>query len=219
MRTDGAKPGEVPVELVDIPPDALLNRLKRGAIYAPEKIDLALSNFFRRGNLVALRELALRKTAEEVDDDLEEFIAAYDVDKTWGAVERVLVAITPRPRSAKLVRRGYQLARRLEGDLWVIHVKPSAVLLGAQEQAVADELRELTEKLEGNFIELGADDVASGIIEFAKSHQVTFIVLGQSVRGRLDEILHGSIVARIMRETRNIDVAVVAEARRAEAHA
>ena len=93
----------------------------------------------------------------------------------------------------------------------MIHVKPSAVLLGAPEQAAADELRELTEKLEGNFIELGADDVASGIIEFAKSHQVTFIVMGQSVRGRLDEILHGSIIARIMRETRNIDVAVVAE--------
>ena len=202
------------VELVDIPPDALLNRLKRGAIYAPEKVDLALSNFFRRGNLVALRELALRKTAEEVDDDLEEFIANHDVDKTWGAVERVLVAVTPRAQSAKLVRRGYQLAHRLDGDLWVIHVKPSAVLLGAPEQAAADELRDLTEELEGNFIELGADDVASGIIEFAKSHQVTFIVMGQSVRGRLDEILHGSIIARIMRETRNIDVAVVAETSR-----
>ena len=204
------------VELVDIPPDALLNRLKRGAIYAPEKVDQALSNFFRRGNLVALRELALRKTAEEVDDDLEEFIAAHDVDKTWGAVERVLVAVTPRKQSAKLIRRGYQLARRLGADLWVAHVKPTAVLLGAQEQVVADELRALTEELDGNFIAVGSDDVASGIIEFANSHQVTFIVMGQSVRGRLDEILHGSIVGRIMRETRNIDVVIVAETNRAD---
>jgi len=205
------------VELVDVPPDALLNRLKRGAIYAPEKVDQALSNFFRRGNLVALRELALRKTAEEVDDDLEEFIAAHDVDKTWGAVERVLVAVTPRRQSTKLIRRGYQLARRLGADLWVVHVKPSAVLLGAQEQAVADELRELTEGFDGNFIAVGSDDVASGIIEFANSHQVTFIVMGQSVRGRLDEILHGSIVGRIMRETRNIDVVIVAETNRVDA--
>jgi len=204
------------VELVDLPPDALLNRLKRGAIYAPEKIDQALSSFFRRGNLVALRELALRKTAEEVDDDLEEFIASHDVDKTWGAVERVLVAVTPRPQSAKLIRRGYQLAHRLDGDLWVVHVKPSAVLLGAQEQAAVNTLQALAEELQGVFIEAGADDVASGIIEFAKSHQATFIVMGQSVRGRLDEILHGSIVGRIMRETRNIDVVIVAETNRAE---
>jgi two-component system sensor histidine kinase KdpD len=204
------------VELVDVPPDALINRLKRGAIYAPEKVDPALSSFFRRGNLVALRELALRKTAEEVDDDLEEFIASHDVDKTWGAVERVLVAVTPRPQSAKLIRRGYQLAHRLGGDLWVVHVKPSAVLLGRREQTAVDELRVLTGELDGTFIDAAAEDVASGIIEFAKSHQVTFIVMGQSVRGRLDEILHGSIVARIMRETRNIDVVIVAERNRAE---
>ncbi len=119
------------VELVDLPPDALINRLKRGAIYAPDKIDQALSNFFRRGNLVALRDLSLRKTTEEVDDDLQEFIASHDVDKTWGVKDRVLVAVTPRPESTKLIRRGYQLARRLDGDLWVIHVKPSAVLLSS----------------------------------------------------------------------------------------
>ena len=201
------------VELVDIPPDALLNRLRRGAIYAPEKVDQALNNFFRRGNLVALREMALRKTAEEVDYDLEEFISAHDVDKTWGAVDRVLVAVTPRPQSAKLVRRGYQLAHRLGGDLWVIHVKPSAVLLGGQEQKAVDELRHLAEELDGDFIEVSAEDVATGIIEFANSHQITFIVLGQSVRSRLDEVLHGSIVGRIMRETRNIDVVIVAETR------
>jgi len=205
------------VELVDLPPEALLNRLRRGAIYAPEKIDQALTNFFRRGNLVALRELALRKTAEEVDDDLEEFIAAHDVDKTWGAVDRVLVTVTPRRQSAKLIRRGYQLAHRLNGDLWVVHVKPSAVLLGVSEQGAIDELRGLTEELGGNFIEVGSDDIATGIIEFAAAHQVTFIVMGQSVRGRLDEILHGSIVNRIMRETRNIDVLTVAENNRTEA--
>jgi two-component system, OmpR family, sensor histidine kinase KdpD len=197
------------VSLVDIPPDALMNRLRRGAIYAPEKVDQALSNFFRRGNLVALRELALRKTAEEVDYDLSEFMAAHDVDKTWGAVDRVLVTVTPRKQSAKLIRRGYTLSHRLDGELWVIHVRPSATLLGGAEQQAVDELRALTEELGGNFIEVGSDDSATGIIEFARARQVTFIVMGQSVRGRLDEILHGSIVNRIMRETRNIDVLIV----------
>ena len=201
------------VELVDVPPDALLNRLKRGAIYAPEKVDQALTNFFRRGNLVALRELALRKTAEEVDEDLEKFMATHDVDKTWGVVDRVMVAVTPRETSAKLVRRGYQLSHRLDADLWVIHVKPPAVLLGNSEQAIVEELRTLTGQLDGNFIELSGEDIATEIIEFARAHQITFIVLGQSARSRIDEILHGSIVTRIMRETRNIDVVIVAENR------
>lgn len=201
------------VVLVDITPDALINRLKRGAIYQQEKIDQALTNFFRRGNLVALRELSLRKTAEEVDDDLEEFIASHDVDKTWGAVDRVLVAVTPRKQSGKLVRRGYQLAHRLGGDLWVVHVKPPATLLSSTEQQAMDEIRALSTELGGTFIDIGADDTAGGIIDFARSHQATFIVLGQSARGRLDEILHGSVVNRIMRETRNIDVVIVAEGR------
>jgi len=201
------------VELVDVPPDALLNRLRRGAIYAPEKIDQALTNFFRRGNLVALREMALRKTAEEVDYDLEQFITTHDVDKTWGVADRVLVAVTPRAASSKLIRRGYQLAHRLQAEMWVILVKPPAVLLGAAEQAAVDGLRTLTTELEGDFIELSGEDVAGEIIEFARSHQITFIVMGQSARSRMDEILRGSIVNRIMRETRNIDVVIVAEER------
>jgi two-component system sensor histidine kinase KdpD len=198
------------VELVDVPPDALINRLRRGAIYAPDKVDQALTNFFRRGNLVALRELALRKTAEEVDEDLEEFISTHDVDKTWGAADKVLVAVTSKPGNSKLVRRGYQLARRLDAELWVVHVKPSAVLLAPAEEAVLEELRQLTQQLSGQFIEVGDDDPGNGIIDFARSHQITFIVMGQSTRSRFEEIMRGSIVNRIMRETRNIDVVIVA---------
>jgi two-component system, OmpR family, sensor histidine kinase KdpD len=197
------------VELVDLPPDALLNRLRRGAIYSPEKVDQALTNFFRRGNLVALRELALRKTAEEVDEDLEQFITTHDVDKTWGAADKVLVSVKPNPAGARLIRRGYQLARRLDAEMWVVHVKPAAVLLAPAEQAAIDELRRLTEQLSGQLIEVGDDDVATGIIEFARAHQITFIVMGQSRRGRLEEIMRGSIVNRIMRETRNVDVVLV----------
>jgi two-component system sensor histidine kinase KdpD len=199
------------VELVDLPPDALLNRLKRGAIYPPEKIDQALSNFFRRGNLVALREMSLRKTAEEVDEDLAEFISSHDVDKTWGVADRVLAAVAAKPSSCKLVRRAYQLAKRLDGQLWVVHVKPAAVMLASKEQAAIDELRALTEELQGEFIEVSADDIASGIIQFACSRQITYIVMGQSVRSRAEEIMRGSIVNRIMRETRNIDVVIVAD--------
>jgi two-component system sensor histidine kinase KdpD len=204
------------VVLVDITPEALMNRLRRGVIYQPDKVEKALTSFFRRGNLVALRDLALRKTAEEVDDDLDAFITSHDVDKTWGAVDRVLVAVTARPFSSKLVRRGYQLAHRLGGDLWVVHVKPPAVLLRAEEQTIIDDLQALTGELQGHFIDVSGEDVAAEVISFARSHQITFIVMGQSARGRMDEILKGSIVNRIMRETRNIDVVIVAESDRAE---
>ncbi len=204
------------VVLIDITPDALMNRLKRGVVYTEEKVDQALQHFFRRGNLVALRELALRKTAEEVDEELEQFMATHDVDKTWGVIDRVMVAITPREVSAKLIRRGYQLARRLDADLWVVHVRPPGVLLpAAQEQALVD-LRKLAERLAGNFVDISGDDTAAEIIEFARAHQMTFIVMGQSARGRMDEVLRGSIVNRIMRETRNIDVVIVAEENRPE---
>ena len=203
------------VVLVDITPDALINRLKRGVVYEPAKVPQALSHFFRRGNLVALRELALRRTAEEVDDELSEFIATHDVDKTWGAADHVLVGVTARPWGAKLVRRGYRLARRMTGDMWVVHVRPAGVILSPEDEEVIDSLRDLTEQLGGHFIERSGDDVAAELIEFAVSHQVTFIVLGQSARTRMDEILRGSIVTRIMRETRNIDVVIVAEESRA----
>ncbi|MBI5232398.1 MAG: universal stress protein [Coriobacteriales bacterium] len=198
------------VVLVDITPEALINRLKRGAIYQPDKVDQALTHFFRKGNLVALRELSLRKTTEEVDEELERFIATHDVDKTWGVHDRVLVPVTARPASMKLVRRGYQLSHRLDGDLWVIHVRPPAMLLGAAEEQALEQLRNLTREFGGHFVELTGDNIATEIIEFARTHQVTFIVMGQSVRSRWDEILHGSIVTKISRETRNIDVVIVA---------
>jgi two-component system sensor histidine kinase KdpD len=199
------------VVLVDITPDALINRINRGVVYEPSKVPQALANFFRRGNLVALRELALRKTAEEVDDELEKFIATHDVDKTWGAVERVLVAVTARPGNAKLIRRGYRLSHRMAGELWVVHVRPAGALLERAKEEALDDLRDLTEELGGHFISASGDDPAREIIGFSASHQVTFIVLGQSARTRMDEVLHGSIVTRIMRETRNIDVVIVAD--------
>lgn len=202
------------VVLVDITPEALTNRLKRGVVYTPEKVPQALAHFFRRGNLVALRELALRRTAEEVDDDLTQFLQEHDVDKTWGANERVLVAITPRPLGAKLIRRGYRLARRMNGRFWVLHVRPPGVVMSAKEEQTLQELKYLTLDLGGEAVEMVDADASAAIIDFAVGHQVTFVVMGQSARSRLNEITRGSIVNRIMRETRNVDIVVVADAER-----
>ena len=204
------------VVLVDITPQALVNRLNRGVIYDPSKVPQALGNFFRRGNLVALRELALRRTAEEVDEDLEEFLERHDVDKTWGAADHVVVAFTPRPLASKLIRRGYRLANRLHGNMSAVYVRaPGVVLSGREKQTLAD-LEGLIRELGGELVELSGEDPAGALIEYAKKEQATFIVMGQSARSRLDEIVRGSVVTRIMRETRNIDVLVVADSDKAE---
>lgn len=202
------------VVLVDITPEALVNRLNRGVIYEPERVPQALAHFFRKGNLVALRELALRKTAEEVDEDLTEFLEEHDVDKTWGVQERVLVAVTPRPMGAKLIRRGFRLARRMNGRFWAVYVRVPGIALSAKEEQALKELFLLALDLGGEVEELTGSDPAAEMIAFAKEHQVTLVVMGQSARSRIDEVLRGSIVNRIMRETRNIDIAVVSDSGR-----
>jgi len=204
------------VVLVDITPEALINRLNRGVIYTPEKVPQALANFFRRGNLVALRELALRRTAEEVDDDLTRFMQEHDVDKTWGVNERVMVSMTPRPLGAKLVRRGYHLARRMNGRFWVFYVRLPGVALSAKEEQTLGELKLLTLDLGGEYVETEGSDPAAEIIDFAVRNQVTYVVMGQSARSRMNEVVRGSIVNRIMRETRNVDIVVVADPQRGE---
>ena len=196
------------VELVDVPPDALLNRLKRGAIYAPEKVDQALTNFFRRGNLVALRELALRKTAEEVDVFLERITQGEEALHPWAAEERILVCIRPNAVAAKLIRRGHRLAKRFQGRLWVLHVRTHAQVGGRRE---IEQLFELAEELGGKGAEVEGDAVAEEILRFAQEHRITYIVLGQSRRSRMSEIVRGSRIAHIIREVDHIDVLVVAD--------
>lgn len=204
------------VVLVDITPEALVNRLNRGVIYEPEKVPQALTNFFRRGNLVALRELALRRTADEVDEDLTRFLQDHDVDKTWGVNERVLVAITPRSLAAKLIRRGYRLARRMNGRFWVLYVRPPGVALSGKEEQILDEMKLLALDLGGEVVDTVGADPAAEIIGFANRNQVTYVIMGQSARSRVDEVLRGSVVSRIMRETRNVDIVIVADADHAE---
>ena len=197
------------VVLVDLTTDALLNRLKRGVVYDLDKIPGALTNFFRRGNLVALRELALRKTAEEVDDTLERYIAEHDIDHPWATEERVVVCVKPGAVAAKLVRRGYRLARRLHGEFRVLHVHTPGHPLHR-----SDELRQaldLARELGGTVDEIDADSIADTILAYAREKRATFILMGQSKRSRLDEAIRGSLVAKLMREVDHVDLLVVAD--------
>jgi two-component system sensor histidine kinase KdpD len=197
------------VVLVDLTTAALVNRLRRGAVYDLDTVPGALLNFFRRENLVALRELALRKTAEEVDDFLERIAPDTDSLHPWAAEERVVVCVRPGPLAVRLVRRGHRLARRLQGRLWVLHV-----LTGRRDGAARpdlDDLYALTRTLGGEVVEVTGDSVSEEILRFAREHHASFIVLGQSRRSRVDEILRGSQITRIIREIDCADVLVVAD--------
>jgi two-component system sensor histidine kinase KdpD len=197
------------VVLVDLTTDALLNRLKRGVVYDLDKIPGALTNFFRKGNLVALRELALRKTAEEVDESLERYIAEHDIDRPWATEERVVVCVKPGAVAAKLVRRGYRLAKRLQGEFWVLHVHTPGHPLHR-----SDEMRrafDLARDLGGHVDEVDADAIAGAILAYARQKRATFILLGQSKRSRLDEMVRGSMVAKLMRDVDYVDLLIVAD--------
>lgn len=198
------------IVLVDLTTTALLNRLHRGVVYDLEKIPGALQNFFKRGNLVALRELALRKTAEEVDDYLEKYLLEHESDHPWGTEDRIIVCVRPGEQAKKLVRRGYRLAKRFQGQFWTLHVKtPGQVISGGRHDI--EKIFELTRSLGGEVAEVGGDSVAEEILQFAREKRATFIIMGQSKRSRMHEIARGSLVAHIMRESDHVDLLVVAD--------
>jgi two-component system sensor histidine kinase KdpD len=204
------------IELVDLTPQALINRLKRGDIYSGEKIPQALASFFRRGNIVALRELALQMTAEEVDNELREYMEAHKMEQGKLAREHVVVCIGPRPLALRLVRRGSRIAKRMQGTFDVIFVRTPGPLPGKRQEEAIQEAFELARDLGGKAVELEGESVAEEIIRYAGEVGATAIVMGQSARSRLQEIVRGSIINRIMRETRNIDIIVVADSDKAE---
>jgi two-component system sensor histidine kinase KdpD len=196
------------VVLVDLTTAALLNRLRRGVVYDLDKIPGALANFFRRENLAALRELALRKTAEEVDDFLERITAGEEALHPWAAEERILVCVRPSEVAPKLIRRGHRLAKRFRGRFWALHVHTHAQIGGTRQ---VEQLFELARELGGEAVEVQGEAVVDEILRFATTHRITYIVLGQSRRSRTGEILRGSRIAHLIREVDHIDVLVVAD--------
>ncbi|MGD0765340.1 MAG: universal stress protein [Dehalococcoidia bacterium] len=199
------------IELVDLTPDALINRLRRGDIYRGEAIPRALGNFFKKGNIVALRELALRLTAAEVDDQLQVLVPTPTTAPTRAAHDRVVVCVSPREVSFKLVRRGYRLARRIQGDFICLHVTSPERKIGEKEEALLRQIFTLARELGGEVIELHGESVAEQIIDYVNANRTTMVVMGQSATSRWEEIVRGSLVTRLMRETKNTDIVVVAD--------
>ena len=201
------------VELVDLTPDDLIQRLKEGKVYVPKQAERALEHFFSPANLTALRELALRRTAERVDEQLLTEMQAHAIQGPWAAGERILVCISEDPRCAGLVRYAKRLADRLHGPWTVLYVegRRSLQLSEVERDRIADTLR-LAESLGGEAITLPASDrhIVDEVIGYAQANNVTQIVTGKSERTRWFEILHGSVVHDLVRRSGNISVHVIA---------
>ena len=199
------------IELVDLTPDAVINRLRRGDIYQGQSIPTALANFFKKGNIVALRELALRQTAQDVDEQLQALVPTPREAPLKAVRDRVVVCVSPKEVAFKLVRRGYRLARRLEGDLILLHVRTPDRSLDSRQEGLLQEAFALGRSLGGQVVELRGDSVAEQIIKYVNENKTTMIVMGQSAPSRWEEIVRGSLVTRLMRETKDIDIVVVAD--------
>jgi two-component system sensor histidine kinase KdpD len=201
------------VDLVDMAPEALRRRMAHGNVYAAAKVDAALGNYFRVGNLTALRELALLWTADKVDDALQAYRAEHDIAGTWEARERVVVAVTGGPEGETLIRRAARIAARSSGgDLLAVHVTRSDGLTGASPANLATQ-RQLVETLGGTYHQIIGDDVADALLEFARAENATQLVLGGSRRSRIGVLLSGTgIGTTTIRESGDIDVHLVTHA-------
>jgi two-component system sensor histidine kinase KdpD len=203
------------IELVDSSPEQLRRRMIHGNIYPKERVPQALNHFFRTDNLIALRELALRFLADETDetdDELLERLRLHEPKTVWDTAERILAAVTTAAGTDALLRRAARIASRVKGELDVLHVAASAGAGGADRRRI-EELRALSADLGARWHELHDDDPARAIAGFARSHQVTQIVIGSSQRSRWQQLMGGgSNVQRVIREagTLGIDVHVIA---------
>ncbi|KJK55564.1 ATP-binding protein [Saccharothrix sp. ST-888] len=179
------------IELVDMAPQALRRRMAHGNVYKAEKVDAALSNYFRVGNLTALRELALLWVAGRVDEGLRDYRASHNIDRVWETRERVVVALTGGPEGETLIRRAARIADRTAGgELLAVHVTKSDGLAGASPGALAQQ-RQLVETLGGSYHVVVGDDIPTALLAFARGRDATQLVLGTSRRGRITRLLTG----------------------------
>ncbi|MEU3271686.1 DUF4118 domain-containing protein [Saccharomonospora sp. NPDC006951] len=199
------------VELVDITPEALRRRLAHGNVYPAERIDAALGNYFRLGNLTALRELALLWVADQVDVALQRYRAEKDITDTWETRERVVVAITGGAESETLIRRARRIATRAGAELLVLHVLRGDGLAGLGPVA-AGRYRKVADDVGATFHTVVGDDVPTALLDFARGVNATQLVLGTSRRSRVARLFDEGIGATVVQRSGPIDVHMVTHA-------
>jgi len=196
--------------MVDLTPEALHNRMKRGDVYSQEKVEQSLKNFFRRGNLIALRELALRQVAEQVDRSLESYMDAKDIRQNWGVRERITVCISGSPSGQYLIARAARMARRMDAELYVLHVEREFAPREENPQVLEANLR-FAENLGAKVVKLKGRSVADTIADFVRSKHITQVIFGRAPIRDWRKYLYLSAVHRFLRESPPVDVHIVTQ--------
>ena len=197
------------IELVDMSPHALRRRLAHGNVYPAERVDAALGQFFREGNLTALRELALLWLADRVDEGMARYRDQHGIDSTWATRERLVVAVTGGPESAALLRRAARIASRVGGAEWLAVYVSRGDGLAPVDPGALERLRTTTEDLGGTFHTVTGDDTASAILAFARARNATQVLVGASRRGRLSTIARPGVGEIVIAESGDIDVHII----------
>jgi two-component system sensor histidine kinase KdpD len=200
------------IELVDLTPEDLIQRLHEGKVYVPQQAERAVRNYFQPGNLTALRELALRRTAQRVDEQMVTYMRAHAISGPWAATERVLVCINEDPSCAAVIRHARRLADRLRAPWTAIHVETSRAhrLSESERDRIADCLR-LAQRLGGEAVTVPGPDVAASVVEYAQNNNFTHIIIAKSRRSRWSEWLRGSVTHELIRGAGDISVHVIAD--------
>jgi two-component system, OmpR family, sensor histidine kinase KdpD len=198
------------IEVVDLSPEDLIKRLREGKVYVPQQAERAIRHYFSQGNLTALRELALRRTAQRVDEQLLSHMRTHAISGPWAAGERILVCVSEAPSTAGLIRYARRVAERLQVPWTAIYVETARTqrLTDADRDRIADFLR-LAERLGASTITIPGRNIAEEVVAYATANNITQIVIGKSSRSRWFEIVHGSVVHELVRKTGPISVHVI----------
>lgn len=197
------------IELVDIAPEELLQRLREGKVYVPEQAQRAVDHFFQRGNLLALRELALRRTAQHVDEDVLEYRATHGVEVPWPAGERILVGVGPAPSSGRLIRATARMASGLRCPWVAAYVEGAPLPMSAADRDRLEAHLRLVESLGGSVTRLSGVRVSDALLSYARRSNVTRIVIGKPTHARFRDRLRGSLLDDVVRGSGDIDVHVI----------
>lgn len=197
------------VVLADLTPEALQTRMQRGDIYPTDRSEKALMNFFRPGNLMALRELALRHVTQSVDRSLENYLERKQIDQNWGVSERVAVCISSNPASQQLIARGARLAQALGAEFFVVHVeRGDDARTEERKRALAANIR-FAENLEAKVVQIEGAIVATTVAKFVRDHKITQVIFGRSATRGWKKYLYLTAINRFLANAANVDVHIV----------
>ena len=200
------------VVVVDLAPETLQNRLRRGNVYDMEKVPQALKNFFRKGNLNALRELVLRQAAEEVDEALDSYMKKEGIRDNWHTVERIMVCISSSPNAKKLIRRGARIANRYKCEWHVVTVNSTRRFFNynsdLDRKMLASHLQ-LAEQLGADTAELTGRSVSESLAAYANQKHITQIIMGQSTRTKVETFYRGSTINKLIKLVRNVEIHLI----------